>query len=303
MLNYLHGTMLCLALVVAMPATAAEYANGHLLISADALAARAEGSPALGDVRYGGDTIVIDVRTEKDFVGGHIPGALRLDPDAVSDPNAPIAGALRTETELVTMLGMLGVTAKTHVILYDDKGGFHAARMFWLLEYLGHRRVSLLDGGLRAWREGGHRVETGRVRTSVVVANMGKFTPAVAARRYASADWILEHRADPKAVVIDVRPGTAFAKGHIPWAKNIPWKLNLDANERMKSPAALRAHFESHGVTPAHSIVVHCQNGKASAHSYFALRLLGYPRVRTYHRSWSEWGLADDLPKAMAKAG
>jgi thiosulfate/3-mercaptopyruvate sulfurtransferase len=103
-------------------------------------------------------------------------------------------------------------------------------------------------------------------------------------------------------VVIDVRPSALFAKGHIPWARSIPWSLNLKADKTMKSADELLAHFASHGVTPDKNIASHCQDGKASAHSYFTLRLLGYPRLRSYDRSWMEWGAADDLPKTVPAA-
>jgi thiosulfate/3-mercaptopyruvate sulfurtransferase len=71
----------------------------------------------------------------------------------------------------------------------------------------------------------------------------------------------------------------------------------------MKSADALRAHFASHGVTPDRNVAIHCTDGKAASHSYFTLRLLGYPRVRTYDRSWSEWGMADELPKTIPSKG
>ena len=118
-------------------------------------------------------------------------------------------------------------------------------------------------------------------------------------RRIASADWLLERRADPNVVVIDVRPPALYQKGHIPWARSIPWAQNLAADGTMKSADELLAHFASHGVTPERNIASHCQDGKASAHTYFTLRLLGFPRIRSYDRSWAEWGAADDLPKTI----
>jgi len=113
----------------------------------------------------------------------------------------------------------------------------------------------------------------------------------------------MERRDDAETVVIDVRPTSLFEKGHIPWAKNIPWSGNLNEDNTMKPAEALRERFAEFGVTPESNIVVHCQDGLASSHSYFALRLMGYPRLRTYHRSWAEWGEADDLPKTTPQAG
>ena len=287
--------------VTALPAHAEDYANPHLLRTVDELAALVDAAPT--DAAADGDMVIIDVRTAEEYAGGHIPGAVHLAPDAVSDPNSPIAGALRTETALASMIGGLGISPETDVVLYDGRGGFHAARVFWLLEYLGHRRVSLLNGGIQNWVAQGHAVDTGAAEAAAPTRDAAGFTPAVTPRRHASADWILERRNDPETMVIDVRPTQLFAAGHIPWAQNIPWSQNLNDDGTMLTADALRAHFEAHGVTPDRNIVVHCQNGLASAHTYFALRLLDYPRVRTYHRSWSEWGSAGDLPIATGDAG
>lgn len=122
-------------------------------------------------------------------------------------------------------------------------------------------------------------------------------------RRYASADWLLERRDDADTVVVDVRPTKLYQAGHIPWARSIPWKLNLTEQGTLKPADELLAHFAEHGVTPDRNVAVHCQNGKASAHSYFTLRLLGFPQVRSYDRSWAEWGAADDLPKVLGAGG
>lgn len=268
-------------LAAAMPAFADDYSNAHLLSDANTVAANTSEN-----------LVLIDVRSAEAFAQGHIPGAMHLEPDVVADPAAPVGGTLRPIAEIVDMLTDLGVSADAQVVLYDDKGGFHAARMFWLLEYLGHRQVSLLDGGIHAWQHAGHALST----EPSTAPEKADFSPALTARRHATADWILERETDENTIVIDVRPASLFNDGHIPWATNIPWKGNLNADKTMKSADELQAHFAGHGIASGSNIVVHCQNGLASAHSYFALRLIGYAKVRTYHRSWAEWGSAGDLP-------
>lgn len=276
------------------------YAKPDLLLTAETLAVAmktAAEDPTRTDGRP--DLVVVDVRPHADYLGGHIPGARHIEPNAVADPDAPVDGALRSESAIAAIFSDLGISAQTRVVFYDDKGGFHAARMFWLAEHYGHRKVSLLDGGIQAWQADGGSLETGTSSSSPSV----RFEPAIAPRRYASADYILAHEDNVETVVIDVRPPDLFAKGHIPWAESIPWSANLNADGTMKSAADLAAHFEGRGVTKDRNIVIHCQNGLASAHSYVALRLLGYPKVRVYHRSWAEWGSTDDLPKAAHDAG
>ncbi len=299
--RYLRGVALCAIVTAAtLPASAEDYANPDLLMTVDALASAAAVSQRTGEVTYGESAVVIDVRPAAAYGDGHIPGALQMDPDAVADPNSPVPGDLRPVADLADLFAGLGISPETEVILYDDRGGFHAARVFWVLEYLGHRNVRMIDGGIQAWVADGNTVETGAAPTGITP---GQFAPAVTPRRFASADWILERQDDAETVVIDVRPTHMYAEGHIPWAQNIPWSQNLEDDLTMRTAEELRAHFEALGVTPDDNIVVHCQNGLASAHSYFALRLLGYPQVRTYHRSWVEWGSAGDLPVATADAG
>ncbi|MEO1197872.1 MAG: sulfurtransferase [Pseudomonadota bacterium] len=271
-----------------------DYRNDHLLTTAAELVTAIGQETTESALDAENDLVIVDVRPADAFAEGHIPGAVQLDPDAVADPDAPVGGTLRALEDLAALIGDLGISADTQVVLYDDKGGFHAARMFWLLEYLGHRNVQLLDGGIQAWTAAEQTLATGAGKSPTPQ----RFAPAVTPRRYASADYILAHREDDDTLVIDVRPSNLFAKGHIPWAQSIPWKGNLEEDLTMKPADELIDHFAAHGVTADRNIVIHCQNGLASAHSYFALRLIGHPQVRTYHRSWAEWGTADDLPKA-----
>ena len=278
---------MCLSALAAVPAAASGYANSHLIVGADALQKELE---------IQSDTlVVVDVRPIDEFKAGHIAGARQLDPNAVVDPNSPVEGALLPVSAIAKVLGSRGIGADTKIVLYDDKSGFHAARMFWLLEYHGLRNVRILDGGLTAWKSAGFNLQEGSAKPLA----RSRYAAAITPRRHASAGWIMQRKGDPETMVIDVRPKAAFDKGHIPWARSIPWKGNLAPDGTMKTGDQLRAHFAAHGVTDTSNVVVHCQNGLASSHSYFALRLIGHPRVRTYHRSWSEWGQADDLPKAV----
>lgn len=288
--------MLSAALVLMSGASltfAADHASPYLQEVEDLIPAASPGKDGLALYEHR-NMVLVDVRPAEEYLSGHIFGARLLDPNAVTAPAAPIEGALRPEAEIAALLGELGLDRDTRIVFYDDRGGLHAARMFWLLEYLGHRNVAVLNGGLTAWRDAGGSV-TQEVSPVVPKADFGV---APMPRRLATADYLLSHAADPESVVVDVRPPKLFAEGRIPWAINLPWSANLGSDKKLLPLDRLAAHFKDNGVTPDRNVVVHCQQGLAAAHSYLALRVLGYPRVRVYHRSWSEWGSDPSLPSA-----
>ncbi len=290
------GTLAFGAATTALPYVAAAqpsgYANPHLLMEPGELMKSVSQMTSSG---IDPDVIAIDVRTRDAFDEGHIPNARHLDPNAVVAELSPITGSLRPIAEIEALLGPLGVAANRRVIFYDDRGGFHAARMMWLMEYLGHKNVAVLNGGLSGWRAVGGPI----VQDTPPVAP-ARFQSAPSPRRHATADDVLRQKETSGAVLIDVRPPAMYAEGHIPWAVNIPWSQNLGEDGRFLSADKLMAHFRGYGVTPELDVIMHCQVGLASSHSYVALRLLGFARVRVYHRSWAEWGGDPALPKATS---
>lgn len=266
------------------------YPNAHLLTTAQALAdAQATAKPPL----------VLDLRPPEDFANGHIPGAVHLDLWGVSlidtDP-APLKAFMWMIDHL---FNLRGVSADTPVVIYDEQSGIRAARAFWFLEYFGHPKVQVLDGGFGAWTRAGLPV-TGEAKAPPKSSWSG--TPQ--ANTIATWRDVQARLGQPGVVLLDTRTdgeydgSTVRAKrgGRIPGAVHVEWTRNLGADGAFKPADELRAMYEQAGVTPDKEVVTYCQGGYRAAHGYLALRLLGYPRVRNYTGSWKEWGDREQLP-------
>lgn len=243
--------------------------------------------------------LVLDVRPAEAFAVSRLPGALHLDLWGVSlidtDP-APLRAFMWMIGHLFSLRG---VTPARPVVVYEEQSGIRAARAFWFLEYLGHPNVRVLDGGFQAWTGAGLAVTT-EVTTPVPSTWHGEPTPPVLATREQVRDRL--NNAD--VAIVDTRTPAEYygeqvrAKrgGAIPGAVHLEWTQNLSPDGTYKSLDDLRAMYAALGVTPDREVVTYCQGGYRAAHTYLALRLLGFPRVRAYTGSWKEWGDREDLP-------
>ena len=280
------------------------YENPGLLISPATLAAQI-GPDAEAD-QPAGEVVILDLRPAEQFAAGHLPGAVHLDLFGISlvdtDP-APLDAFLWI---IAHLLATRGVSAARPVVVYDEQSGIRAARAFWFLELFGHPDVRVLDGGFGAWQRAGLRVTRDphppRKVEWQVARNDGRVL----------ATWkdVRDRLGSPDTVVLDTRSdgeylGTnvrARQGGAIPGAVHIEWTRNLAADGTFKPAADLQALYEAAGVTRDKEVVTYCQGGYRAAHSYLALRLLGYPRVRNYLGSWKEWGDREDLPIETPRA-
>lgn len=245
--------------------------------------------------------VVVDVSDEPMYAQHHVPGAVNLPYRALIEARPPAMGLLPQDGRLSEIVSYLGVTPAAHVVAYDNEGNGRAARLLWTLDAIGHERSSLLNGGLQAWLYEGHPTEQAANRPNSTAGTVTRQSHVIADKRY-----ILDHLDDPDVVVLDVRsPGEysgqdvrAARGGHIPGAVNLDWMraIDRDHNLRLKPAAELREMLEAIGVTPDKDVIVHCQTHHRSAHTYAVLKSLGYPRVRGYDGSWSEWGNDPDVP-------
>ena len=280
----------------AMTGNAGGYVNPQLLIAPAELAARLE---AASDVRSG-EMVVLDLRPAEQFAAGRLPGAVHLDLFGVSlvdtDP-APLAAFLWM---IAHLLASRGVSPARPVAVYDEQSGIRAARAFWLLELFGHPDARVLDGGFGAWRRAGlpvaHEARPPRKAEWEV--------PPHDRRLLATWRDVRGKLGRPEAVLLDTRSdgeyrGTtvrARRGGALPGAVHVEWTRNLAGDGTFRPASELRALYEEAGVTPDKEVVAYCQGGYRAAHSFLALRLLGYPKVSNYVGSWKEWGDREDLP-------
>ena len=267
------------------------YANPHLLITTAALSERL----VAGSKR----PVLLDLRPAEAFAAGHIPGAVHLDLFGVSlidtDP-APLAAFMWMIGHL---LASRGVDPTRPVVVYDAWSGVRAARAFWFLEYFGHPDARQLDGGFGAWER-----ERRPLSRDAASPKSSGWTVGHSDERLATWRDLRDRLDAADVTVLDTRTdgeyrGTmvrAKRGGAVPGAVHIEWTCNLGEDGAFKPAAELRQMYESAGVSPSKEVISYCQGGYRAAHSYLALRLLGYPRVRNYIGSWKEWGDRDDLP-------
>jgi thiosulfate/3-mercaptopyruvate sulfurtransferase len=247
-----------------------------------------------------------DARSGRDeYDAGHIPGAVFVDLDTALTRHADPADAgrhpLATPEDFAAAIGALGIGDDDTVIAYDDAGGVIAARLVWMLRVSG-QAAALLDGGLAAWE--------GELETASPVRPPANFTPRPwPAERLVTIDDAAAAGASATAKLIDARPADRFAgapddldprAGHIPGARSVSCRENLDADGRLLPSAALRERF---GVEDAADVVSYCGSGVTACHNLLAMEQAGLGRGRLFPGSWSQWSRDPARPAETGTAG
>jgi thiosulfate/3-mercaptopyruvate sulfurtransferase len=234
---------------------------------------------------------------------GHIPGAVKL--HWRDDLQDPLERDIVEKRAFEQLMADRGIGNDTTVVLYGDKNNWFAAFAYWYLKLYGHPDVRIVDGGRQKW------IDEGRERTALVAATYSAPDPdeSIRARR----DDVLAGLGGSGRALVDVRSPQEFSGellappgyeqegasrgGHIPTAQSIPWAQAVRDDGTFKSLDELRELYGGKGVTAEKEVVAYCRIGERSAHTWFVLReLLGYPNVRNYDGSWTEWGNLVDVP-------
>jgi thiosulfate/3-mercaptopyruvate sulfurtransferase len=244
--------------------------------------------------------VEVDVDTGA-YDSGHIPGALGW--NWKKDTQQPIRRDIPDKAGVEKLLSQSGIANNTTVIFYGDNNNWFATFAFWLLKLYGHADVRLMNGGRKKW------VDEGRPVTMTV--------PTVTPTTYhaqepdqnirALRDQVINSLGKPKNGLVDVRSPKEYSGellapenlpqegaqrgGHIPGAKNIPWGQAVREDGTFKAGEDLKALYGNQGLTSDKEIIAYCRIGERSSHTWFVLKyLLGYPSVRNYDGSWTEWG-------------
>ena len=250
---------------------------------------------------------IIDFRTPSSFDEGHIPDAINIwRPDIINN-DMPYGGIIAQKEVIEQLLSGNGISPSDHLIIYDDKGLCDAARLWWVLNYYGHKKISLLNGGFTKWKKDNLNVSNTETVQGLTSYQFEQATPNTT--HYASLDGVKKALKDDNTIIVDTREleeftgetmkNGAFRAGRIPNSIWHNWsKAVLYSKSRVLKPiATLKKLFEAKGINPDKDIIVYCQSGVRSSHTTFVLtQLLGYPNVRNFDGSWIEWSYHKDLP-------
>ncbi len=274
------------------------YANPAALVSTDWVAEHLD-DPNVRLLEVDVDTTAYDT--------GHVPGAVGLNwHTQLSDP---VRRDIPTREAWERLLSQSGVTSDTKLVFYGDNNNWFAAFAYWVSKLYGHRDATLMNGGRKKWE-----IENRPLTTdppNVQPASYRASEPDFRYRAYLK-DVLARVGASDGSALVDVRspaefkgeviapPGmseTAQRAGHVPGAANIPWAQAANEDGTFKSPEELRALYEGKGITPDKDVVAYCRIGERSSHTWFVLKeLLGYPNVRNYDGSWTEYGSVIGVP-------
>jgi thiosulfate/3-mercaptopyruvate sulfurtransferase len=270
-------------------------------ISAEDLRARLrDPSLRLVDVRF---TLGAPDAGRLAHASGHLPGAVYLDLETdLSGPVGHHGGRhpLPDPARLAATLGAVGIGPGAWVVAYDAGDGMVAGRLWWLLRWLGHDRVQVLDGGVAAWVGTG-----GELDDAAPAPAPARFVPRPRPEMVVDRDWLLARLDDPALTLVDARAPERYRgeiepldprAGHVPGAVNLPYADNL-AGGRFRSLDELAARYRP--LAEAGTVVVYCGSGVSAAHDLMALEAVGVRGARLYAGSWSDWVSHDDAPIAL----
>ncbi len=250
---------------------------------------------------------LVDLRTSlTDYLKGHLPNAVYLSFENLQVPRNGTPAQAPDRISLEKIMGdYLGVSNDMWVVLYSEKSNPNATFLAWTLDFLGHKRFGVLNGGWEKWSS--EKLPTTR---SYPPLPLKKFFGKAKRDSLAEKKWIYERLSAKGVVITDARPpkqysgeeGEEMRRGHIPGAKNVFWETVLEGDEVKiwKKKEELERLMADLGISRQREIIVHCRTGREASHLYFTLKfVLGFPSVQLYRGSWVEWSADEKMPVKM----
>jgi thiosulfate/3-mercaptopyruvate sulfurtransferase len=239
-----------------------------------------------------------------EYLDCHIPGAVFLDIDELSDRSHPAPHMLPEPATFAAAMAALGIGTGDRIVVYDNSPIRTAARGWFMLRHFGARRVAILDGGFQKWVAEGRPHEAGEAHTATASFNASTQTSIVSKNEIEGglSTPILDARGRPRFEGTEADPRPGAAAGHIPGARNLPFAELYNPDGTFRSPARLRRLFELAGIDPDKPFVASCGSGVTANSLLFAAHLLGNDEARLYDGSWSEWGADPLAPKELGAA-
>ncbi len=265
------------------------YPRPEMLIDARSLKERLD-DPSL---------VTAGLMPSEEFDTNHIPGSVQIDWPALEVIDTSDDSIASWREQVGQTLAEIGVTPNRTVVAYDP-GTLFAARLWWVLHYLGHEDKHVLNGGVEAWRQADGEVETGTANVgSGGTPESGRYDMTPRTEVLAQREEVKASLGDPGVVLVDARTPQEYASGHIPGAVNVNFPRNAqpEGPTFWKSAEELRAIYAEVGATPEKRIIPYCSSGVRSAVTFFTLSLIGYEDVALYTGSWQEWSAHPELPK------
>ena len=268
------------------------YSHPEYLVETDWVAEHLD-DPNVRIIESDEDALLYDIN--------HIPGAVRM--DWFTTLQHPVRRDFLTKEQFEEVCAQAGITADMTLVFYGDKSNWFACYALWIFEYYGHKNVKIMNGGRAKWEQEGRPMtkEVPTYRPTEYIAN----EPDESIRAF--REHVFEQIEAGKPLV-DVRSPQEYTGellhmpnypqegaqrgGHIPGAVSIPWsKAVNETDSTFKSAEELRSLYEDKGITPDNDVIAYCRIGERSSHTWFVLKyLLGYPNVKNYDGSWTEWG-------------
>ena len=245
------------------------------------------------------ELILIDLTSSNRYAEGHIPGARFVDPKRIQLGLPPAPGLLPPLVDIEALFTELGHREDAVYVVYDDEGGGWAGRFIWLLDVIGHRHYHYLDGGLHAWLGAALPLAQDIPAAQSVAVALTLHSEPTATREYLQgrlgasdlAIWDARSPAEYSGEKVLAAKG-----GHIPGAINFEWTAGMDLSRNLRIRQDMQDILNTLGITADKEVITHCQTHHRSGFTYLAAKALGYPRVKGYAGSWSEWGNHPDTP-------